>query len=147
VGRVGERECEGQCVPACSAGRAVDPVSLCPRQSHCWGDPAAVEPCGQQKVTGRAQSAGGSAQRLFLSCLLPCREKLVKVTVELLSAEVAEKAVVVVTLRLVAVLMAKHDWRVPFATEGGVRAVLACMQQHAASALVQQAGLAVSVAE
>ena len=98
-------------------------------------------------MTGRAQSAGGSAQRLFLSCLLPCREKLVKVTVELLSAEVAEKAVVVVTLRLVAVLMAKHDWRVPFATEGGVRAVLACMQQHAASALVQQAGLAVSVAE
>ncbi|XP_075269404.1 cullin-9 isoform X4 [Opisthocomus hoazin] len=69
-------------------------------------------------------------------------EKLVKVTVELLSAEVAEKAVVVVTLRLVAVLMAKHDWRVPFATEGGVRAVLACLQQHAASALVQQAGLA-----
>ncbi|XP_075269377.1 cullin-9-like isoform X2 [Opisthocomus hoazin] len=69
-------------------------------------------------------------------------EKLVKVTVELLSAEVAEKAVVVVTLQLVAVLMAKHDWRVPFATEGGVRAVLACMQQHAASALVQQAGLA-----
>ncbi|PKU27072.1 hypothetical protein llap_22624 [Limosa lapponica baueri] len=38
--------------------------------------------------------------------------------------------------------MAKYDWRLPFATEGGVRAVLACMQQHASSALVQQAGLA-----
>ncbi|XP_074944628.1 cullin-9-like isoform X1 [Phalacrocorax aristotelis] len=69
-------------------------------------------------------------------------EKLVKVAVELLSTEVAEKALVVVTLRLLAVLMAKYDWRVLFATEGGVRAVLACMQQHAASALVQQAGLA-----
>ncbi|XP_074673598.1 cullin-9-like isoform X3 [Strix aluco] len=69
-------------------------------------------------------------------------EKLVKVAVELLSAEVAEKALVVVTLRLLAMLMAKYDWRVAFATEGGVRAVLACMQQHAASALVQQAGLA-----
>lgn len=69
------------------------------------------------------------------------------VAVELLSTEVAEKALVVVTLRLLAVFMAKYDWRVPFATEGGVRAVLACMQQHTSSALVQQAGLAVSVAE
>ncbi|XP_063184057.1 cullin-9-like isoform X1 [Chroicocephalus ridibundus] len=69
-------------------------------------------------------------------------EKLVNVAVELLSTEVAEKALVVVTLRLLAVFMAKYDCRVPFATEGGVRAVLACMQQHASSALVQQAGLA-----
>ncbi|KAM6356070.1 LOW QUALITY PROTEIN: cullin-9-like [Podargus strigoides] len=69
-------------------------------------------------------------------------EKLVKVAVELLSTEVAEKASVVAMLRLLAVLMAKYNWRVPFATEGGVRAVLACMQQHASSALVQQAGLA-----
>lgn len=77
----------------------------------------------------------------------PCREKLVRLAVELLSTEAAEKALVVVMLRLLAVLMAKYDWRVLFATEGGVRAVLACMQQHASSALVQQAGLAVSGAE
>lgn len=70
-----------------------------------------------------------------------------KVAVELLATEAAEKAVVVVTLRLLALLMAKYDWRVRFAVEGGVRAVLSCMQQHASSALVQQAGLAVSVAE
>ncbi|KAM6278732.1 cullin-9-like isoform 3-T3 [Porphyrio hochstetteri] len=69
-------------------------------------------------------------------------EKLVKVAAELLSTEAAEKAVVVVMLRLLAVLLAQSDWRVPFATEGGVRAVLACMQQHSSSALVQQAGLA-----
>ncbi|XP_065489010.1 cullin-9-like isoform X8 [Caloenas nicobarica] len=68
-------------------------------------------------------------------------EKLVKVVVELLSTEVAEKALVVVTLRLLAMLMVKYDWRVAFATEGGVCAVLASMQQHASSALVQQAGL------
>ncbi|XP_051469586.1 cullin-9-like isoform X2 [Apus apus] len=69
------------------------------------------------------------------------REKLVKVTVELLSTEVAEKALVVLVLRLLALLMAKYDWRVLFATEGGVRAVLAGMRQHGSSALVQQAGL------
>ncbi|KAK2531861.1 hypothetical protein Q9233_005521 [Columba guinea] len=69
-------------------------------------------------------------------------EKLVKAVVELLSTEVAEKALVAVTLRLLAVLMMKYDWRMAFATEGGVWAVLAGMQQHASSALVQQAGLA-----
>ncbi|KAM9273170.1 cullin-9 isoform 6-T6 [Cariama cristata] len=86
-----------------------------------------------EQQVGKAQSGLGTRS---------VGEKLVKVTVELLSTEVAEKAVVAVTLRLLALLMAKYDWRVPFATEGGVRAVLACMQQHAASALVQQAGLA-----
>ncbi|KAM9316190.1 cullin-9-like [Gastrophryne carolinensis] len=33
------------------------------------------------------------------------------------------------------------DWRLRFATEGGVRSVLACMQQHLSSAAVQHAGL------
>ncbi|XP_075003568.1 cullin-9 isoform X12 [Calonectris borealis] len=90
------------------------------------------EPEPEQQV-GKAQ--GGLGTRSV-------GEKLVKVAVELLSTEVAEKALVVLMLRLLAVLMVKHDWRVPFATEGGVRAVLACMHQHASSALVQQAGLA-----
>lgn len=67
-----------------------------------------------------------------------------QVSVELLSTEAAEKALVAVTLRLLAALLARRQWRVPFATEGGVRAVLARMQQHGGSALVQQAGLAVS---
>lgn len=50
----------------------------------------------------------------------------------------------VTALRLLYVLMAKYDWRILFATEGGVRAVLGCMQEYSPSALVQQAGLAVS---
>ncbi|XP_064503904.1 cullin-9-like isoform X3 [Pseudopipra pipra] len=90
------------------------------------------EPKSEQQV-GTAQGRLGTGS---------AGEKLVQVAVELLSTEVAEKALVAVTLRLLAVLMAQHDWRVPFATEGGVQAVLACMQQHSSSALVQQAGLA-----
>ncbi|XP_017690827.1 PREDICTED: cullin-9 [Lepidothrix coronata] len=90
------------------------------------------EPKSEQQV-GTAQGRLGTGS---------AGEKLVQVAVELLSTEVAEKALVAVTLRLLAVLMAQHEWRVPFATEGGVRAVLACMQQHSSSALVQQAGLA-----
>uniref|UniRef100_G3UU26 Uncharacterized protein n=1 Tax=Meleagris gallopavo TaxID=9103 RepID=G3UU26_MELGA len=75
-------------------------------------------------------------------CPWPHREKLVKAVVELLGAEEAESCPAALVLRLVALLMERCDWCVPFATEGGVRAVLACMRQHAASALVQQAGLA-----
>uniref|UniRef100_A0A8C4YJ43 Cullin 9 n=1 Tax=Gopherus evgoodei TaxID=1825980 RepID=A0A8C4YJ43_9SAUR len=73
---------------------------------------------------------------------LTIREKLVKMLVELLTNQVKEKLLVVLALRLLCVLMAKYDWRVLFATEGGVRAVLACMQEYTPSALVQQAGLA-----
>uniref|UniRef100_A0A670KB35 Cullin 9 n=1 Tax=Podarcis muralis TaxID=64176 RepID=A0A670KB35_PODMU len=76
--------------------------------------------------------------------LVVLREKMVKMLVELLSNQVKEKLLVVMALRLLYVFMAKYDWRVLFATEGGVRAVLGCMQEYPASALVQQAGLAVS---
>lgn len=94
----------------------------------------------------RGQEGGGcqGPRRPCLRCPVPCREKLVQVSVELLSTAAAEKALVAVTLQLLAVLLARYEWRVPFATEGGVRAVLTCMQQHGCSALVQQAGLAVS---
>ncbi|XP_064271352.1 cullin-9-like isoform X1 [Passer domesticus] len=91
------------------------------------------EPRSEQQV-GTAQGGLGIGS---------AGEKLVQVSVELLSTEVSEKALVAVTLRLLAVLLApSYEWRVPFATEGGVRAVLGCMQQHGCSALVQQAGLA-----
>ncbi|XP_056344719.1 cullin-9-like isoform X2 [Oenanthe melanoleuca] len=90
------------------------------------------EPKSEQQV-GTAQGGLGTRS---------AGEKLVQVAVELLSVEVAEKALVAVTLRLLAVLLACYEWRVPFATEGGVRAMLGCMQQHGCSALVQQAGLA-----
>ncbi|XP_070788437.1 cullin-9-like [Pituophis catenifer annectens] len=70
------------------------------------------------------------------------REKMVKMLVELLSNQLKEKLLMVTALRLLYVLMAKYDWRILFATEGGVRAVLCCMQEYSPSALVQQAGLA-----
>uniref|UniRef100_A0A0A9ZGB3 Cullin-9 n=1 Tax=Crotalus horridus TaxID=35024 RepID=A0A0A9ZGB3_CROHD len=70
------------------------------------------------------------------------REKIVKMLVELLSNQLKEKLLMVTALRLLYVLMAKYDWRILFATEGGVRAVLGCMQEYSTSALVQLAGLA-----
>ncbi|XP_015427697.1 PREDICTED: cullin-9 [Myotis davidii] len=70
------------------------------------------------------------------------REKLVKTLMELLTNQVGEKMVVVLTLRLLYLLMTKHEWRPLFAREGGIYAVLVCMQEYKTSVLVQQAGLA-----
>ncbi|XP_068531575.1 cullin-9 isoform X2 [Anas acuta] len=86
----------------------------------------------QQEPEPEQQQPGGEGSR----------EKLVRAAVELLSAQAAEKRPAALALRLVALLLERRAWRVPFATEGGVWAVLGCMRQHAASALVQQAGLA-----
>ncbi|XP_053316090.1 cullin-9 [Spea bombifrons] len=71
------------------------------------------------------------------------REKIVKMLVEFLTNHVKEKQLVATGLQLTYVLMSKYDWRVLFATEGGVRAVLGCMQEHHSSAAIQHAGLAV----
>lgn len=72
----------------------------------------------------------------------PLREKLVKTLVDLLTNQVGEKMVVVMALRLLYLLMTKHEWRPLFAREGGIYAVLICMQEYKTSVLVQQAGLA-----
>ncbi|XP_066451544.1 cullin-9-like isoform X2 [Eleutherodactylus coqui] len=73
----------------------------------------------------------------------PLSERMVKMLVDLLMSQMKEKLVVTTCLQLTYVLMSKYDWRVPFATEGGVRAVLACMQEHESSAAIQHIGLAV----
>uniref|UniRef100_A0A8C2YS10 Cullin 9 n=1 Tax=Chinchilla lanigera TaxID=34839 RepID=A0A8C2YS10_CHILA len=70
------------------------------------------------------------------------REKLVKSLVELLTSQVGKKMVVALALRLLYLLMNKHEWRPLFAREGGIYAVLVCMQEYKTSVLVQQAGLA-----
>ena len=64
-----------------------------------------------------------------------------KTLVELLTNQVGEKMVVVLALRLLYLLMTKHEWRPLFAREGGIYAVLVCMQEYKTSVLVQQAGL------
>ncbi|XP_047458377.1 cullin-9 isoform X2 [Mugil cephalus] len=69
------------------------------------------------------------------------REKLLKLLVELLSS--SSRDVVVSALRLTHVLMLQFEWRVSFATEGGVKAVLSCMQEFPSSVPLQQLALAV----
>lgn len=69
------------------------------------------------------------------------RDKVLKLLVELLGS--SSKDVVVSTLRLTHLLMLKYEWRVSFATEGGVKAILSCMQELSGAAHVQQLALAV----
>uniref|UniRef100_UPI00398EEEB8 cullin-9 isoform X1 n=1 Tax=Pristiophorus japonicus TaxID=55135 RepID=UPI00398EEEB8 len=70
------------------------------------------------------------------------RDKLIKVLVEELTNLSKEKPLVVTCLRLLYILMQRYDWRALFATEGGIKSVLSCMQEHKNSALIQQAALA-----
>uniref|UniRef100_A0A3Q0R3E8 Cullin 9 n=1 Tax=Amphilophus citrinellus TaxID=61819 RepID=A0A3Q0R3E8_AMPCI len=68
------------------------------------------------------------------------RDKVLKLLVELLGS--SSKDVVVSMLRLTHLLMLKYEWRVSFATEGGVKAILSCMQEFSGVAHVQQLALA-----
>lgn len=74
--------------------------------------------------------------------LLSDRDKVLKLLVELLGS--SSKDLVVSTLRLTHLLMLKYEWRVSFATEGGVKAILSCMQEFSTVTQVQQLTLAVS---
>lgn len=69
------------------------------------------------------------------------RDKVLKLLVELLGS--SSKDLLVCTLRLTHLLMIKYEWRVSFATEGGVKAILSCMQEFSTVAHVQQLALAV----
>ncbi|KAM6956528.1 cullin-9 [Aplochiton taeniatus] len=68
------------------------------------------------------------------------RDKVLKLLVEMLSGQSKEN--VVTALRLTRMLMLKYEWRVSFATEGGVKAILSCMQEFAAVTQLQQVALA-----
>uniref|UniRef100_A0A4W5PAQ4 Cullin 9 n=1 Tax=Hucho hucho TaxID=62062 RepID=A0A4W5PAQ4_9TELE len=70
----------------------------------------------------------------------PPRDKVLKLLVEILSGQPKEN--VVSTLRLTRALMVKYEWRVSFATEGGVKAILSCMQEYPTVPQVQQVALA-----
>ncbi|XP_011601515.1 cullin-9 [Takifugu rubripes] len=68
------------------------------------------------------------------------RDKMLKLLVDLLSS--SSKDLVISTLRLTHLLMLKYDWRVSFATEGGVKSILSCMQEFCSVTQVQQLALA-----
>ncbi|XP_054655334.1 cullin-9 [Dunckerocampus dactyliophorus] len=68
------------------------------------------------------------------------RDKVLKLLVELLGSSC--RNVVTCTLRLTHILMLRYEWRVSFATEGGVKAILTCMQELSNVSHVQQLALA-----
>ncbi|XP_077351979.1 cullin-9 isoform X2 [Festucalex cinctus] len=68
------------------------------------------------------------------------QDKAVKLLVELLGSPYRHMPAC--ALRLTYSLMLRFEWRVAFAIEGGVKAVLACMQEMANAAHVQQLALA-----
>uniref|UniRef100_A0A673XQC1 Cullin-9-like n=1 Tax=Salmo trutta TaxID=8032 RepID=A0A673XQC1_SALTR len=70
-------------------------------------------------------------------------DKVLKLVVDMLSGQPKEN--VVSTLRLTRTLMVKYEWRVSFATEGGVKAILSCMQEYPTVPQIQQVALSLMV--
>ncbi|XP_019715818.1 cullin-9 isoform X2 [Hippocampus comes] len=68
------------------------------------------------------------------------QDKVVKLLVDLLGSPCSNVATR--TLRLTHSLLLRYEWRVSFATEGGVKAILMCMQEMADVPHVQQLALA-----
>ncbi len=62
--------------------------------------------------------------------------------VEMIGSQPKQNAVT--ALLMTRSLMLKYEWRVSFATEGGVKAILCCMQEYPTCIQVQQIALAVS---
>uniref|UniRef100_A0A8C1MU41 Uncharacterized protein n=1 Tax=Cyprinus carpio TaxID=7962 RepID=A0A8C1MU41_CYPCA len=63
-----------------------------------------------------------------------------KMLVEMIGSQPKQNAVT--ALLLTRSLMLKYEWRVSFATEGGVKAILCCMQEYPTCIQVQQISLA-----
>uniref|UniRef100_A0A8C1XCK6 Uncharacterized protein n=1 Tax=Cyprinus carpio TaxID=7962 RepID=A0A8C1XCK6_CYPCA len=67
-------------------------------------------------------------------------DKVLKMLVEMIGSQPKQNAVT--ALLLTRSLMLKYEWRVSFATEGGVKAILCCMQEYPTCIQVQQIALA-----
>uniref|UniRef100_A0A8C2FV84 Uncharacterized protein n=1 Tax=Cyprinus carpio TaxID=7962 RepID=A0A8C2FV84_CYPCA len=67
-------------------------------------------------------------------------DKVSKMLVEMIASQPKQNAVT--ALLLTRSLMLKYEWRVSFATEGGVKAILCCMQEYPTCIQVQQIALA-----
>ncbi|XP_047667989.1 cullin-9 isoform X3 [Tachysurus fulvidraco] len=68
------------------------------------------------------------------------RDKVLKLLVEMVGSQPKQNAIM--ALLLTRSLMLKYEWRVSFATEGGVKAILSCMQEYPTCTQVQQIALA-----
>uniref|UniRef100_A0A3Q2ZIG9 Cullin 7 n=1 Tax=Kryptolebias marmoratus TaxID=37003 RepID=A0A3Q2ZIG9_KRYMA len=92
----------------------------------------------ESSLGSSSMGGGGGGAQSFSSS-----SSVLKLLVELLGSSCRD--VVVSTLRLIHLLMLKYEWRVSFATEGGVKAILSCMQESSSVAHVQQLALAMKM--
>ncbi|XP_076831652.1 cullin-9 isoform X2 [Brachyhypopomus gauderio] len=94
------------------------------------------------KFVGRVLEEEGPQERSTLrsDSAQAIRDKVLKMLVELIGSPPKQNAIF--ALLLTRSLMLKYDWRVSFATEGGVKATLSCMQEYPTCQRVQQIALA-----
>ncbi|XP_071370701.1 cullin-9, partial [Centroberyx affinis] len=105
------------------------------------GSDSAQQLAGILFITKLLEEEGGQERStLRTDSAQTIRDKVLKLLVELLAGP--SKEVVIGALRLTRLLMLKYEWRVSFATEGGVKAILSCMQEFPSVTQVQQVALA-----
>ncbi|XP_016104711.1 cullin-9-like [Sinocyclocheilus grahami] len=94
------------------------------------------------KVISKIQEEEGPQERSTLrsDSAQTIRDKVLKMLVEMIGSQPKQNAVTAVLLTRS--LMLKYEWRVSFATEGGVKAILSCMQEYPTCIQVQQIALA-----
>uniref|UniRef100_A0AAR2IGS5 Cullin 7 n=1 Tax=Pygocentrus nattereri TaxID=42514 RepID=A0AAR2IGS5_PYGNA len=114
---------DGSLNPSGLSGQAISSSSAAPAASTC-----------------SASSSTSTMGSLNLSLI--CRDKVLKMLVEMIGSQPKQNAII--ALLLTRSLMLKYEWRVSFATEGGVKAILSCMQEYPTCTRVQQIALAVS---
>ncbi|XP_052006826.1 cullin-9-like isoform X3 [Xyrauchen texanus] len=68
------------------------------------------------------------------------RDNVLKLLVEMIGSQPKQNTII--ALLLTRSLMLKYEWMVSFATEGGVKAILSCMQEYPTCIKVQQIALA-----
>uniref|UniRef100_A0A3B4TIP5 Cullin 7 n=1 Tax=Seriola dumerili TaxID=41447 RepID=A0A3B4TIP5_SERDU len=119
---------------------------LCPVLPAVFNNPrvqgkkTALEKLGEVVDILKKGGAGSDQAQQLAGVLFITRDKVLKLLVELLGS--SSKDVVISSLRLTHLLMLKYEWRVSFATEGGVKAILSCMQEFSSVTHVQQLALA-----
>ncbi|XP_031435313.1 cullin-9 isoform X2 [Clupea harengus] len=86
------------------------------------------------------EEEGPQEKRTLCDSAQAIRDKVLKLLVEMIGSQVKVDAVA--ALRLTRALMLKYEWRVSFATEGGVKAILSSMQEFSTCTQVQQIALA-----
>uniref|UniRef100_A0A3B4C5T0 Cullin 7 n=1 Tax=Pygocentrus nattereri TaxID=42514 RepID=A0A3B4C5T0_PYGNA len=136
---------DGSLNPSGLSGQAISSSSAAPAASTCSASSSTStmgSVCKKPKKEIPADTGSCSSDtESELPTEDETKDKVLKMLVEMIGSQPKQNAII--ALLLTRSLMLKYEWRVSFATEGGVKAILSCMQEYPTCTRVQQIALAV----